>query len=79
MSRLWFVLRPEVLKTALLKAVEKGQLEQITGKGARGTFQVTHRNLAVYLNQSHERFPHSPLGLKLHSFVFRLEQMFIVY
>ncbi|XP_072237730.1 heterochromatin protein 1-binding protein 3 isoform X2 [Leuresthes tenuis] len=32
--------RPEVLKTALLKAVEKGYLEQITGKGARGTFQL---------------------------------------
>uniref|UniRef100_A0A3Q3X641 Heterochromatin protein 1-binding protein 3 n=1 Tax=Mola mola TaxID=94237 RepID=A0A3Q3X641_MOLML len=32
--------KPEVLKTALVKAVERGQLEQITGKGARGTFQV---------------------------------------
>uniref|UniRef100_A0A3Q3WIS6 Heterochromatin protein 1-binding protein 3 n=1 Tax=Mola mola TaxID=94237 RepID=A0A3Q3WIS6_MOLML len=31
--------KPEVLKTALVKAVERGQLEQITGKGARGTFQ----------------------------------------
>lgn len=40
--KLWFFLRPEVLKTALVKAVEKGQLEQITGKGARGTFQVKH-------------------------------------
>lgn len=36
----WFILRPGILKTALLKAVERGQLEQITGKGARGTFQV---------------------------------------
>ncbi|XP_042351733.1 heterochromatin protein 1-binding protein 3 isoform X2 [Plectropomus leopardus] len=32
--------RPDVLKTALVKAVEKGQLEQITGKGAKGTFQL---------------------------------------
>ncbi|KAM6928277.1 heterochromatin protein 1-binding protein 3 [Xenentodon cancila] len=32
--------RPDVLKTALVKAVEKGHLEQITGKGARGTFQL---------------------------------------
>ncbi|KAM8868304.1 heterochromatin protein 1-binding protein 3 isoform 1-T3 [Synchiropus picturatus] len=32
--------RPDVLKTALVKAVEKGQLEQITGKGATGTFQL---------------------------------------
>ncbi|KAG7478453.1 hypothetical protein MATL_G00080800 [Megalops atlanticus] len=32
--------RPEVLKTALQKAVEKGHLEQITGKGASGTFQL---------------------------------------
>ncbi|XP_061582913.1 heterochromatin protein 1-binding protein 3 isoform X2 [Cololabis saira] len=32
--------RPDVLKTALVKAVEKGLLEQITGKGARGTFQL---------------------------------------
>lgn len=33
-------LRPELLKSALVKAVEKGHLEQITGKGANGTFQV---------------------------------------
>uniref|UniRef100_A0A3P9IZH2 Heterochromatin protein 1-binding protein 3 n=1 Tax=Oryzias latipes TaxID=8090 RepID=A0A3P9IZH2_ORYLA len=32
--------KPESLKTALVKAVEKGHLEQITGKGARGTFQL---------------------------------------
>lgn len=31
-----------MLKSALVKAVENGQLEQITGKGAVGTFQVTH-------------------------------------
>ncbi|XP_075046911.1 heterochromatin protein 1-binding protein 3 [Mixophyes fleayi] len=32
--------RPQLLKNALQRAVEKGQLEQITGKGASGTFQV---------------------------------------
>ncbi|XP_029908166.1 heterochromatin protein 1-binding protein 3 isoform X2 [Myripristis murdjan] len=32
--------RPELLKETLLKAVEKGQLERITGKGASGTFQL---------------------------------------
>ncbi|KAG7493954.1 heterochromatin protein 1-binding protein 3 isoform X1 [Solea senegalensis] len=32
--------RPKVLKNALVKAVEKGQLEQITGTGAKGTFQL---------------------------------------
>ncbi|XP_054639407.1 heterochromatin protein 1-binding protein 3 [Dunckerocampus dactyliophorus] len=32
--------RPDVLKSALLKAVERRQLEQITGKGASGTFQL---------------------------------------
>ncbi|KAI4827903.1 hypothetical protein KUCAC02_031262 [Chaenocephalus aceratus] len=32
--------RPDLLKTALVKAVEKGILEQITGKGASGTFQL---------------------------------------
>ncbi|KAG9352879.1 hypothetical protein JZ751_017455 [Albula glossodonta] len=32
--------RPELLKIALQKAVEKGHLEQITGKGASGTFQL---------------------------------------
>nr|XP_057910597.1 heterochromatin protein 1-binding protein 3 isoform X2 [Doryrhamphus excisus] len=32
--------RPEVLKSALVKAVERRQLEQITGKGASGTFQL---------------------------------------
>lgn len=32
--------RPDLLKNALQKSVEKGQLEQITGKGASGTFQL---------------------------------------
>uniref|UniRef100_A0A1A7Y1J5 Heterochromatin protein 1-binding protein 3 n=1 Tax=Iconisemion striatum TaxID=60296 RepID=A0A1A7Y1J5_9TELE len=32
--------RPDVLKTALVKAVEKGHLDQVTGKGACGTFQL---------------------------------------
>ncbi|KAG8431170.1 hypothetical protein GDO86_019316 [Hymenochirus boettgeri] len=32
--------RPQMLKNALQRAVEKGQLEQITGKGASGTFQL---------------------------------------
>ncbi|GAA6216848.1 heterochromatin protein 1-binding protein 3 isoform X1 [Lates japonicus] len=41
--------RPEVLKTALVKAVEKGQLEQITGKGARGTFQLKRTGNQVLL------------------------------
>ncbi|KAK2861749.1 hypothetical protein Q5P01_001282 [Channa striata] len=41
--------KPEVLKTALVKAVEKGQLEQITGKGARGTFQLKRTGNQVLL------------------------------
>lgn len=41
--------RPEVLKDALVKAVEKGQLEQITGKGARGTFQLKRTGNQVLL------------------------------
>ncbi|KAJ8387228.1 hypothetical protein AAFF_G00159470 [Aldrovandia affinis] len=32
--------RPDLLKSALQRAVEKGHLEQITGKGASGTFQL---------------------------------------
>ncbi|XP_063798138.1 heterochromatin protein 1-binding protein 3 isoform X2 [Pseudophryne corroboree] len=32
--------KPQMLKNALQRAVEKGQLEQITGKGASGTFQL---------------------------------------
>uniref|UniRef100_A0A3B5B403 Heterochromatin protein 1-binding protein 3 n=1 Tax=Stegastes partitus TaxID=144197 RepID=A0A3B5B403_9TELE len=41
--------RPEVLKSALVKAVEKGHLEQITGKGARGTFQLKRTGNKVLL------------------------------
>uniref|UniRef100_A0A3Q4ML19 Heterochromatin protein 1-binding protein 3 n=1 Tax=Neolamprologus brichardi TaxID=32507 RepID=A0A3Q4ML19_NEOBR len=41
--------RPEVLKSALVRAVEKGQLEQITGKGARGTFQLKRTGNKVLL------------------------------
>lgn len=41
--------RPEVLKDALVKAVERGQLEQITGKGARGTFQLKRTGNQVLL------------------------------
>ncbi|XP_070967427.1 heterochromatin protein 1-binding protein 3-like [Oncorhynchus clarkii lewisi] len=32
--------RPDILKSGLVRAVDKGQLEQITGKGASGTFQL---------------------------------------
>ncbi|KAJ8257800.1 hypothetical protein GJAV_G00189880 [Gymnothorax javanicus] len=32
--------RPDLLKNALQRGVEKGHLEQITGKGASGTFQI---------------------------------------
>ncbi|XP_062402077.1 heterochromatin protein 1-binding protein 3 [Sardina pilchardus] len=32
--------RPDILKNGLQRAVERGQLEQITGKGATGTFQL---------------------------------------
>ncbi|XP_077459775.1 heterochromatin protein 1-binding protein 3 isoform X2 [Stigmatopora argus] len=41
--------RPEVLKSALVKAVERGQLEQITGKGASGTFQLKRTGNQVLL------------------------------
>ncbi|XP_044023967.1 heterochromatin protein 1-binding protein 3 isoform X2 [Siniperca chuatsi] len=41
--------RPDVLKAALVKAVEKGQLDQITGKGARGTFQLKRTGNQVLL------------------------------
>ncbi|XP_063767851.1 heterochromatin protein 1-binding protein 3 isoform X2 [Eleginops maclovinus] len=37
--------RPDLLKTALVKAVEKGLLEQITGKGASGTFQLKRNQI----------------------------------
>ncbi|MBZ3882517.1 Heterochromatin protein 1-binding protein 3 [Sciurus carolinensis] len=33
-------IRPQLWKNALQRAVERGQLEQITGKGASGTFQL---------------------------------------
>ncbi|XP_051028173.1 heterochromatin protein 1-binding protein 3 isoform X2 [Acomys russatus] len=33
-------IRPQLLKNALQRAVDRGQLEQITGKGASGTFQL---------------------------------------
>ncbi|XP_041747509.1 heterochromatin protein 1-binding protein 3 isoform X1 [Coregonus clupeaformis] len=32
--------RPDILKSGLVRAVDKGHLEQITGKGASGTFQL---------------------------------------
>uniref|UniRef100_A0A668SV69 Heterochromatin protein 1-binding protein 3 n=1 Tax=Oreochromis aureus TaxID=47969 RepID=A0A668SV69_OREAU len=38
-----------ILKSALVRAVEKGQLEQITGKGARGTFQLKRTGNKVLL------------------------------
>lgn len=41
--------RPDVLRSALVKAVERGQLEQITGKGARGTFQLKRTGNKVLL------------------------------
>ncbi|XP_034539475.1 heterochromatin protein 1-binding protein 3 isoform X2 [Notolabrus celidotus] len=41
--------RPDILKAALVRAVEKGHLEQITGKGARGTFQLKRTGNQVLL------------------------------
>ncbi|XP_061689140.1 heterochromatin protein 1-binding protein 3 isoform X2 [Syngnathoides biaculeatus] len=41
--------RPEVLKSALVRAVERGQLQQITGKGASGTFQLKRTGNQVLL------------------------------
>ncbi|XP_041639048.1 heterochromatin protein 1-binding protein 3 isoform X2 [Cheilinus undulatus] len=41
--------RPDVLKAALVRAVERGQLDQITGKGARGTFQLKRTGNQVLL------------------------------
>ncbi|CAN9511948.1 unnamed protein product [Ophioblennius macclurei] len=41
--------KPDVLKSALLRAVERGQLEQITGKGANGTFQLKRTGSKVLL------------------------------
>lgn len=46
-------LRPDVLKNCLQRSVEKGYLEQITGKGASGTFQVSYpsESLDIYNKQ----------------------------
>ncbi|XP_037634767.1 heterochromatin protein 1-binding protein 3 isoform X1 [Sebastes umbrosus] len=44
--------RPDILKSALVRAVEKGQLEQITGKGASGTFQLKRSGNQVLLKGS---------------------------
>ncbi|KAM3877746.1 heterochromatin protein 1-binding protein 3 [Diretmus argenteus] len=41
--------RPDLLKSALVRAVEKGQLERITGKGASGTFQLKRTGDKVLL------------------------------
>uniref|UniRef100_H2TVG9 Heterochromatin protein 1-binding protein 3 n=1 Tax=Takifugu rubripes TaxID=31033 RepID=H2TVG9_TAKRU len=41
--------RPDVLRTALVKAVERRQLERITGKGASGTFQLKRTGNKVLL------------------------------
>ncbi|XP_026881012.2 heterochromatin protein 1-binding protein 3 isoform X2 [Electrophorus electricus] len=41
--------RPDVLKNCLQRAVEKGYLEQITGKGASGTFQLKKSGNKVLL------------------------------
>ncbi|XP_076862966.1 heterochromatin protein 1-binding protein 3 [Brachyhypopomus gauderio] len=41
--------RPDVLKNCLQRAVEKGFLEQITGKGASGTFQLKRSGNKVLL------------------------------
>ncbi|XP_012888036.1 PREDICTED: heterochromatin protein 1-binding protein 3 [Dipodomys ordii] len=39
-NRKFYMFKPQLLKNALQRAVERGQLEQITGKGASGTFQL---------------------------------------
>ncbi|XP_037535108.1 heterochromatin protein 1-binding protein 3 isoform X2 [Nematolebias whitei] len=44
--------RPDVLKSALGRAVEKGSLEQVTGKGAQGTFQLKHTGKDAQLKGS---------------------------
>ncbi|KAM4613339.1 heterochromatin protein 1-binding protein 3 isoform 1-T1 [Polymixia lowei] len=41
--------RPDLLKTALVRAVDKGHLERITGKGASGTFQLKRTGDKVLL------------------------------
>ncbi|KAK0130553.1 Heterochromatin protein 1-binding protein 3 [Merluccius polli] len=42
--------RPDMLKTALVRAVTKGHLERITGKGASGTFQLKRAGDKVLLS-----------------------------
>lgn len=49
---LCFLYRPQLLKNALQRAVERGQLEQITGKGASGTFQVRGQKCLVIVKWS---------------------------
>lgn len=44
--------RPDILKTALGRAIEKGQVEQITGKGACGTFQLKRSGNQIQLKGS---------------------------
>ncbi|XP_020774278.1 heterochromatin protein 1-binding protein 3 isoform X2 [Boleophthalmus pectinirostris] len=44
--------RPDILKAALVKAIEKGQMEQITGKGASGTFQLKRHGNQIQLKGS---------------------------
>ncbi|XP_030230732.1 heterochromatin protein 1-binding protein 3 isoform X2 [Gadus morhua] len=41
--------RPDLLKSALVRAVDKGHLERITGKGASGTFQLKRTGDKVLL------------------------------
>ncbi|KAK7912535.1 hypothetical protein WMY93_012746 [Mugilogobius chulae] len=44
--------RPDILKNALGNAIEKGQVEQITGKGASGTFQLKRPGNQIKLKGS---------------------------
>lgn len=44
--------RPDILKAALGRAIEKGQVEQITGKGACGTFQLKRSGNQIQLKGS---------------------------
>ncbi|XP_055077855.1 heterochromatin protein 1-binding protein 3 isoform X4 [Periophthalmus magnuspinnatus] len=44
--------RPDILKAALVRAIEKGQVEQITGKGASGTFQLKRPGNKIQLKGS---------------------------
>ncbi|XP_056462306.1 heterochromatin protein 1-binding protein 3 isoform X4 [Gadus chalcogrammus] len=41
--------RPDLLKSALVRAVDRGHLERITGKGASGTFQLKRTGDKVLL------------------------------